>query len=116
MKFYKMSKGVTEHYTSLEELRAAWGLSPVIRQNKDKNKLGKQREVFLGKHLCSACKMPMTYIGGNQLVCQNIECKGIKHETKLEDGNVKIWYTPSFDLLDDKGSEIAYNLFTEFCE
>lgn len=115
MKFYRKSKGETEHYSSFEELGKAWGCKPVIKQTKDKAKLEKQRENFLGRHLCSACKTPMTYIGGNQLVCKNESCKGIKHESKNEQtGETKIWYTPSFDLLDEKGAEIAENIFTDF--
>ena len=114
MKHYRMSKGETEHYSSLEDLRVAWGLKPITKQTKDEQKLTKQREHFLGKHLCSACKKPMTYIGGNQMVCQNENCKGIKHETKTETGDVRIWYTPSFELLDDKGADIAHNIFSIF--
>lgn len=117
MKFYRMSKGETEHYSSFEELRAAWGLAPVIKQSKDKNKLEKQRESFLGKKRpCPACKQPMNYIGGtNIMVCQNENCKGEKHESKNEQtGETKIWYTVPRELLDEKGAEIAENLFTDF--
>ena len=42
MKAYRLSKGVTEHYTSFEELRAAFGLAPVTKQTKNKNKLQEQ--------------------------------------------------------------------------
>lgn len=113
MKDKRLSKGVTEHYTSFEELARAWNVKPVTKQTKDKAKLEKQRETFSNKHLCSACKSPMTYIGGNQLVCQNEKCNGIKHETKNKDGEVKVWYTPSFELLDNRSSEIAGNIFAE---
>lgn len=110
MKYYRKSKGETEHYTSLEELRDAWGLKPITKQTKDMQKLNKQKDHFLSKHLCSACKQPMVYIGGNQMVCQNENCKGIKHELKT-DVETKVWYTPSFDLLDEKGAEVAHNIF-----
>ena len=115
MRSFRMSKGDTEHYTSFEELRVAWGLKPVIKQTKDKEKLNKQRENFCSKHLCPACRQPMTYSGvGNQLVCRNEKCLGIKHEQKnAETGEVKVWYSPAFDLLDDLAAEIASNIFME---
>ena len=116
MKFYRKSKGETEHYSSFEELRDAWGLKPVIKQTKDKAKLEKQKEKFLNGHLCSACKKPLTYIGGNLLTCTNENCNGQKHEKILESGEKRIWYTTVYELLDDKGSEIAMNLFTDFTE
>jgi hypothetical protein len=114
MEFYRMSKGETAHYSSFEELRAAYGLEPVIRQTKDKNKLEKQRENFSKRHLCPACKQPMIYIGGNIMVCQAENCKGIKHESKNELGETRVWYTVPYELLDEKGADVAYNVLTEF--
>lgn len=113
MRSYRLSKGVTEHYTSFEELAKGWGCKPFIKQTKDKAKLEKQRIDFCKRHLCSACKNPMAYIGGNQLVCQNEQCKGIRHESKNDDAAVRVWYTPSFNLLDERSAEIAKNIFTE---
>lgn len=115
MRSFRLSKGDTEHYTSFEELRAAWGLDPVVKQTKDKDKLSLQRENFCKRHLCPNCRQPMTYSGvGNQLVCKNEKCLGIKHEQKSPDtGEVKVYYTPAFDLLDDLGAEIAHNIFME---
>ena len=115
MRAFRLSKGDTEHYTSFEELRAAWGLSPVVKQTKDKAKLEKQRENFCNRHLCPSCKQPMVYSDvGNQMVCRNEKCLGIKHEQKNpETGETKIWYLPTFDLLDDLASTIAQNIFME---
>lgn len=114
MKVQRLSKGVTEHYTSFEELGKAWGCKPVIKQTKDKTKLEKQRENFCKSHLCPACKKPMVYIEGmNMLVCKNESCKGIKHEFVDNIGETKIYYTPSFNLLDEKSTEIATNIFME---
>lgn len=45
--------------------------------------------------------------------CLNPQCPGIKHEQVLDTGEVRVWYSPSYELLDEKGSEIATNLFTE---
>ena len=115
MKAYRLSKGVTEHYTSFEELRSAWGLKEFTKQTKDKEKLEKQRERFCSSHLCQACKKPMTWIGGNIMSCQNPSCNGIKHEQVNPDtGETKVWYSTSFSLLDDKGAEISSNLFAEY--
>ena len=114
MKAYRLSKGCTEHYTSFEELRSAWGLKPVTKQTRDKEKLTKQRDTFCSKHICSNCKKPMTWTGGNVMACLNPQCPGIKHEQVLETGDTKVWYSPSYDLLDGLGSEIAENLFTEY--
>ena len=116
MKFYRMSKGETAHYSSFEELRAAWNLKPVIKQTKDKEKLNEQRERFLGKkRFCAACKQPMNYISGtNVMVCQNENCKGVKHETKNDLGETKIWYTTPRELLDEESAMKAESIFTDF--
>ena len=99
MSNYRMSKGTTEHFTSLEEMRTAWGMKPVIKKTSDKKKLKEQQERFLSKHKCKACGTPMTYIHGNVMACKNPECKGIEIN--------------SFCTLDDLGAEIASNIFSE---
>lgn len=114
MREHRASKGEREYYTSFEDLAKAFGCKPVRKQTTDKQKLNSQREKFMGKHLCKNCKQPMTYIGGNQIVCTNEKCPGIKHEVINEETKEKrIWYTPSFDLLDNRGAEIAENIFAE---
>lgn len=114
MKVYRTSKGETEHYTSFEELGKAWGCKIKRKQTKDKNKLQKQREDFCGRHICNACKKPMEFDGGNLMVCKNPDCNGIKNEKILDSGEKKIWYTPSYDLLDDRSASIAENIFAEY--
>lgn len=110
MREFRKGKGVTEHYTSLEELRAAWNLKPVVKRTKDEEKLKMQQEKFLGT--CKVCKQPMTLISGsNVLCCQNPECNGIKMKGKNEDGSEKIWYIPVSRILDEQGLEISMNLF-----
>ncbi len=113
MKNFRMSKGVIEHYTSLAELREAWGLPVVIKQTKDKEKLKKQRENFCNYHKCRACGNPMTYIGGSVMVCTNEKCRGIPLERKDDEGNVKVTYLTSYEILDDKYVERAENIFYE---
>lgn len=109
---YRASVGETEHYTSLSEMRKAWGLKPVVKQTKDESKLMTQRETFGSKHLCPACKRAMTYVGGNILTCTNEKCNGEKHEFKNEEtGEARVWYTPVYNLLDERGAEIAANIF-----
>lgn len=114
MKTKRLPKDVSEYYTSFEELRTAWGLKPVIKQTSDKSKLSLQRQKFYERNLCSVCKQPMTYIGGNQLVCKNVACNGYKHEIETDYGEKRIYYTPVFKLLDKKSAEIANNLFYEY--
>lgn len=113
MKEFRMSKGVTERYTSLEELGKAWGCKPIIKQTKDKDKLQKQRERFCGFHKCKACGEPMVYLGGSMMACTNEKCKGIKQERKDGEGNTIATYLTSYELLDEKYAEIAENIFYE---
>ena len=110
MKEFRKAKGVTEHYTSLEELREAFGLKPVVKRTKDADKLTAQREKFLGT--CRVCKQPLVLVGNtNVLCCKNPECRGIKITGTNEDGTEKIWFVPVSRVLDEKGFEISQNLF-----
>ena len=110
MKEFRKAKGVTEHYTSLEELREGWNVKPVKKRTSDNEKLKIQREKFLGT--CRVCKQPMTLVGGtNVLCCNNPECRGVKMTGTNEDGTEKVWFVPVSRLLDEKGFEISQNLF-----
>lgn len=118
MKNYVMHKDVTAHYTSLEDLRAGWNLPPVQRKTSNADKLKSQQEKFLSKHICKACGKPMVYSGGNLMICTNPDCKGIKVEKTLkkfdhgvEKEEVRVNYLPSFDILTDRGADIAHNIF-----
>lgn len=112
MKEFRKSKGVTAHYTSLEELRTGFGLKPVKKRTNDSEKLKAQQDKFLG--VCKACKKPLSWIEGtNTLACQNPECKGIKMTSKNEDGSERVWYIPVTKILNEKGMSIAENLFSE---
>lgn len=113
MSNYRMSKGTTEHFTSLEEMRTAWGMKPVTKKTSDKKKLKEQQERFLSKHKCKACGTPMTYIHGNVMACKNPGCKGIEIKREDKDGNEMVSYINSFCTLDDLGAEIASNIFSE---
>lgn len=113
MKEFRKAKGVTEHYTSLEEMGKAWGCKPVIKQTKDKDKLKKQRENFCEHYRCKACGQPMTYLGESMMACSNEKCKGIKNERTDKDGNVIVTYSVSYELLNDKFTERARNIFYE---
>lgn len=114
MKAQRLPKGFAKQYNSFEELAKDWGIKIKRKQTKDKEKLERQRNDFCSKHICSACKQPMTWIGGNIMFCQNPQCKGIEHKQVTDSGETRVWYSPSFDLLDNKGSEIAKNIFTEY--
>ena len=110
MREFRNGKNCTEHYSSFEEMRAAWGLAPVVRRTKDENKLKTQQEKFLG--ICKVCKQPLSIVNNsNVLCCKNPECKGVKMTGTNEDGTEKIWFVPVTRVLDDRGFEIAMNLF-----
>ena len=111
MREFRAAQGVTEHYTSLEALRAGWGLPELTKKRpKDEKVLQEKREKFLGA--CRVCKKSLTLIDGcNVLACKNPECKGVRMSSQNEDGTEKVWYIPVSRVLDDKGFEIAQNLF-----
>ena len=111
MREFRKAKDVTERYCSLEELRTGWGLSPVGKKRpKDEKILQEKRDKFLGT--CRVCKTPLTLINGcNVLACKNVECKGVKMTSQNEDGTERVWYIPVTRVLDERGFQIAENLF-----
>ena len=112
MREFRKAKGVTERYTSLDELRIAFGLKATKKRTDDEEKLKAQREKFVGT--CKVCKQPLHLIEGtNTLACKNEDCKGIKMTGKNKDGTEKVWYIPVIRILDDEGREIAERLFSE---
>lgn len=113
MREFRNPKGVTKRYTSLEELRTAFGCKPIRKQTKDKEKLQKQREQFCKHYKCKACGQPMVYMGESIMTCGNHECKGIKHERTDKDGNIIVSYSVSYELLTDHFAEVASNIFYE---
>lgn len=108
---YRLSSGITEHYTSFSDLREAWGMKPIIKKTNDKAKLAEQQKVFINKHKCKACGVPMTYTGGNIMVCKNPKCKGIEIKREDKEGNTITSYINSCEILGEKGAEIANNIF-----
>lgn len=114
-KEYRKAAGVKAQYFSLEELREAYHCKPVgKRRTKDETKLQAQRDNFRGYHKCKACGQPMVYIGNGvhaAMVCKNENCKGIAVERPGKDGSTIITYEVSCEVLDDKYTEIADNLF-----
>ena len=112
MREFRKAKGVTERYTSLEELRIGFGLKPVSKKTNDEQKLKAQQEKLVGT--CRVCKKPLTWIEGTNIcACKNPECKGIKMTGQNEDGTEKVWYIPVTRMLNEKGAEIAERLFGE---
>ena len=114
MKEFRKAKNVKEYYTSLEDMRVAWGLKPVSKKTSDEKKLEEQRERFTNSNRCKACGHPMTFISdSNIMCCTNETCKGIKHQTINEKtGETKVWYTPSYKVLDEKGAMIANTILS----
>lgn len=111
MREIRLGGGFKVHYSSFEEMAKAYGHKPVIKKTKDANKLASQQEKFCARHKCKSCGQPMSYIGGNQMTCTNEKCKGIKVEREDKEGNKIVSYVVSYELLDDKGAEIAQNIF-----
>lgn len=110
MKNFRLSKNDTAHYSSFEEAAKAFKCKEKRKHNNDENKLQEQRKKFLGT--CKACHNPLVYKGGNILVCNNPDCKGLKHSIIDEKtGEEKVWYTPIFRLLDNRGEKIANHIF-----
>jgi hypothetical protein len=114
MKKQKSSKEV-KTLTSLEELRAAWGLPELRRQTKDKVKLEGQRQRFLSHHKCPICEGDMKLIEDtNIFYCPNQECQGIKRTTVDEETEeTTVERSIAYDILDDKGAKIANNIFAK---
>lgn len=109
-KHERLAKGVTAHYTSIEELAAAYGKS-TIKQTKDKQKLESQRAKFLGT--CRSCGQPLNYVEGtNIIVCKNKSCKGLVDRVEKNDlGEDVASYKPVVRILTGVQSVIAENLF-----
>lgn len=100
-------------YSSFEEIRSEFGLKPIRTQTRDKEKLESQRNKFSSRHKCPACGSNLIYVEGtNVMVCKNPDCDGIKREKKgSTEEETKVWYENSYHTLDEKGAEIAYNIF-----
>ena len=101
---------------SLEDLRAEFGLPPMRRQTKDKEKLMGQRQSFKNRHKCPACETEMVHIPDTNLMyCPNKECAGFKRtSTDEETGETAVIYSSvAFECLDKKGMNIANNIFAE---
>lgn len=113
MREFRMGRNTTEYYTSFEELAKAFGCRPANKKTKDEKKLADQQNKFRARHKCKACGNPMVWVEGTStMVCANDKCRGIKHTRTDKEGNEIVTYLPSYDLLDELGSEIAYNLFS----
>lgn len=98
-------------FHSFQEVAAFLGTS----NKQQKKKISQEKkDKFTKRHLCPACHQPMTYCGGNIMVCMTKGCEGISHKTidpvtKEE----RIWHTASYHILDDKGASIANYLLND---
>lgn len=111
----KIKKGTSPSYSSFEEVREkVWNLPPLRKKNKDPEVLKQQQEHFCNKkyNRCKACGQPMTYVEGNIMACTNENCKGIRVEKKDDEGNVKVSYVTSFNILSDFDAMKANNMFS----
>lgn len=106
-----MNKQKKTIFHSFKEVAEFLGLN-TVKQNPKKQK--EQIEKFKKYHLCPTCHVPMTYCGGNIMVCQNRSCKGIPHKyVDPETGKEKVWYSASYQILDGKGEKIAERLLSD---
>ena len=115
MKKVKSSTEVKK-FDSFEDLRVEFGLPVLRRQTKDREKLAGQRERFLNRHKCPACEGELKLIEGtNVFYCPNKKCDGFTRTTVDEETGETLVLDQSiaFDLLDDKGAQIANNIFAE---
>lgn len=108
-----MNKNNSSSYSSFEDALIAIGGTPRPKKTKNKEKLKKQQDHLTG--VCRACKQPLTWIDGTNIVsCQNPGCRGLKRtRTNSETGKKEIYYLPVYRILDDRGLNIAINLFEE---
>lgn len=102
------AKNSGKTYYSFNEIgQELFGLKPIRKVTKDKQKLAAQREKFLGT--CPYCKQPLEYIyGTNVLACNNEDCKGKK--VTINDEEI---YRPYYKILSDKGGIIGETIFEE---
>ena len=113
MRDFRMGRNTTEHYSSFEEVARAFGCRPVKKKTDDEKKLAKQQEKFVNSHRCRTCRNPMNWVEGTSVMsCKNPTCKGIKQVRTDKDGNEVVTYLPSYDLLDEVGTDIANNIFS----
>ena len=106
MKEFRNGKGVTEHYSSLEEMAKAWNIKPANKRTKNEEELKAQQEKFLGK--CRSCGQLLSFVKGSNVVCcKNEKCRGINISKKGEEPR----YIPVTRTLDEKGIRIAEALF-----
>lgn len=96
-------------FHSFQEVAKHLGFNVVEKKAKPKEDLVIK---FKKYHLCPACHQPMTYCGGNIMVCQNKSCKGLAHKSlDVETGKERTWYSTCYHVLDEKGEKIAQRLF-----
>ena len=110
MRTLRNDKSTVARYSSFAEVAAAFGKKPVEKKNNKKIK--KIRETFTKKYICRACGKPMTFIGGNQMVCQNESCKGIKIFGRNKAGEEVVSYAPSYCILKAKDARYAQKIFS----
>lgn len=113
MKEFRLGNNTTACYYSFEELAAAWGVKPVSKVTKDMKKLQEQQTKFRERHRCKACNEHMEFIQGTSaMACRNPKCRGIKQVRLDKEGNEIVTYLPSYDLLDELGTNIANVIFS----
>lgn len=78
-----------------EFAKEVYGLDAPTSTIKNEEKRESLRKKFEEKNVCSECKQPLTYVGGNVLSCTNPKCKG------------------SYKLLDERTTHLAKGIYGE---
>ena len=103
-----------KRYYSFDEIgQELFGLKPLRRVTKDKQRLETQREKFVGT--CPYCKELLRYVyGTNIVVCNNKDCKGKKITIRDGEGTEKTEYMSYCRILQgDNSSTIGSIIFDE---
>ncbi len=101
-----------KHYTTMESLREDFGLKPIRKRTKNKQRLESLKKKFQARHNCPICGEPLIHIEDtNVMVCVNEKCKGTKIKTL--DAKEETVDSSAFHILDDAGARIANNILHE---
>lgn len=103
---FRPAKDTTAYFSSLSDLAAAYNIKPYKQKEKTDEVLEAQQKNFA--KTCYICKARMNFVKAtNSLCCSNPLCKGREVTNVLGEKE----YIPSCRVLDEKGTEIAENLF-----
>ena len=89
-----MKEKKDNRYFGFEDVLVRYYKIAVKPKNKNKNKNEEFKNKFEKRHTCHTCHTPLTYVGGNIMVCKNPSCN-----------------SHSYELLDSQGKQIAESIY-----